>query len=58
MCDNVNAGELHLSDPFRQALREQLVDVKFQPCSLFDLHTAQYVPGDDDIVRAIELRAG
>ena len=51
---DINAGELHLSDPFRQALHERLVDVNFQPCSLFDLHTAQYVPEDLGIVRSIE----
>ena len=49
--DDFDAGELHLSDPFRQALHEQLGDVNFQPCSLFNLHTAQYVPEDSDIVR-------
>ena len=51
--DNVEAEELHLSDAFHQALCERLGDVNFQPCSLFDLHTAQYVPEDVILVRLI-----
>ena len=52
--DDIQARELRLSDAFRQALRERLDDVDFQPCSLFDLHSAQYVPGDRDLVRPAE----
>jgi hypothetical protein len=47
---------LHLSDAFRQALCKQLDDVSFQPCSLFNLHTAQYAPDDEDIVCLTNLR--
>ncbi|KAF9783486.1 hypothetical protein BJ322DRAFT_1071186 [Thelephora terrestris] len=44
--EDIEASDLglHLSDAFRQALRERLDDVAFQPCSLFNLHTAQYTP--------------
>jgi len=52
--DDIQARDLRLSDAFRQALRERLDDVDFQPCSLFDLRSAQYVPGDSDLVRPIE----
>ena len=55
--DDIQARELHLSNAFRQALRERLDDVDFQPCSLFDLRHARYVPRDKDLVRPIELRA-
>ena len=51
--DNVEAEELHLSDAFRQALHERLDDINFQPCSLFDLHTAQYAPEGCTPVRLI-----
>jgi hypothetical protein len=52
--DDIQAQGLHLSDAFRQALREQLDDVDFQPCSLFNLRSAQYAPSNDDLVRPIE----
>lgn len=57
--EDIEAGglELHLSDVFRQALHERLDGVTFQPCSLFNLHTAQYTPEDDDIVCLIKPRA-
>lgn len=52
--EDVKAEELCLSNAFRQALHEQLSDVDFQPCSLFDLHTAQYMPQGNQIVRSVE----
>ena len=56
--DDIQARDLRLSDAFRKALRERLDDVDFQPCSLFDLRSAQYVPSDDGLVRPTELRVG
>ena len=55
--DDIEARDLRLSDAFRQALRERLDDVGFQPCSLFDLRSAQYVPNDGKLVRSTEFRA-
>lgn len=55
--DSVEVEELRLSDAFRQALRERLNDVNFQPCSLFDLHAAQYASVDQSLVRLIEPQA-
>ena len=54
---DVKAQELHLSDAFRHTLHMQLDDVDFQPCSLFDLHTAQHMPGDRGQVRVIQPQA-
>ena len=53
--DDVQARDLRLSDAFRQALRDRLDDVNFQPCSLFNLRSAQYTPNDDDLVSLIEF---
>lgn len=52
--DDFHAWDLRLSDAFRQALCERLDDVNFQPCSLFDLRSAQYVQNDKHLVRPIE----
>jgi len=54
--DDVQARDLRLSDAFRQALWQRLDDINFQPCSLFDLRSAQYTPIDDDLVSPIEPR--
>ena len=54
--EDYTTRELRLSDAFRQALHEQLVDVNFQPCSLFDLETAQYRPEDGYKVRLVNYR--
>ena len=43
--------DLRLSDAFRLALNSQLNEVRFQPCSLFDLQGAQYTPSPEDSVR-------
>jgi len=51
--EDYRAQDLRLSDAFRQVLRERLDDVNFQPCSLFDLHSAQYVPSDEALVRQV-----
>ena len=48
--DDIQAQDLRLSDAFRQALRERLDDFNFQPCSLFDLRSAQYVLSNKDLV--------
>ena len=53
--DDIQARDIRLSDAFRQALRERLDDINFQPCSLFDLRSAQYMPNDEDLVSPIEL---
>lgn len=50
--DDIRTLDLRLSDAFRQTLRERLADVDFQPCSLFDLRSAQYVPIEKDLVRS------
>ena len=42
---DLRAQQAHLSDGFRQALRECLDGIDLQPCSLFDLQAAQY-PGE------------
>ena len=55
--EDIQARDVRLSDAFRQALRERLDDTTLQPCSLFDLHSAQYAPMDKDVVRSIEPRA-
>ena len=54
--DDTQARHLRLSDAFRQALRERLDDIDFQPCSLFDLRSAQYMQNDNDLVRMVEPR--
>ena len=52
--NDTQARGLHLSDAFRQALFERLNDINFQPCSLFNLRSAQYTQRAEDIVRPIE----
>ena len=54
--DDIQARDLRLSDAFRQVLRERLDDINFQPCSLFDLRSAQYIPNDEDLVSPIGSR--
>ena len=39
---DLRARQLHLSDGFRQALCQCLDGIDLQPCSLFDLQTAQF----------------
>ena len=39
---DLRAQHAHLSDGFRQALRECLDGINLQPCSLFDLQAAQF----------------
>ena len=43
---DLRARHVHLSDGFRQALRECLDGIDLQPCSLFDLQAAQF-PRED-----------
>lgn len=43
---DLRAQHAYLSDGFRQALRECLDGIDLQPCSLFDLQTAQFSPED------------
>ena len=49
---NLRARQVHLSDGFRQALRQCLDGIDLQPCSLFDLQTAQFLREDagDEVV--------
>jgi len=54
--DGIQARDIGLSDAFRQALRERLDDITLQPCSLFDLRSAQYMPIELNLVSPIEPR--
>ena len=54
---NARDWDLQLSDAFRLALNDRLNEVKFQPCSLFDVRGAQYTPNTEYLVRPLNNSA-
>lgn len=44
--EDIRAPKVHLSDGFRQALRDCLAGIDLQPCSLFELQTVQFSQGE------------
>ena len=51
--EDIRAPQVHLSDGFRQALRDCLAGIDFQPCSLFELQTVQFSQGEGGLVRSL-----
>lgn len=50
--ENIRDPQIHLSDGFRQALRDCLAGIKLQPCSLFELQTVQFSQAESGLVRS------